>query len=70
MSHVQISRDPLSRVITVRRLISKSERKSCAWCGRPSRFLYGTEKDGLYSKILYDDRQFCSLICRNTYYER
>ena len=44
--YVSINRDPFSRFDTIRQTIPKDERKSCAWCGRPGRFRYGSLNDG------------------------
>ena len=41
-----VSRDSFARADVVRRLVPKSQRKSCEWCGsRPGKFQYGWDED-------------------------
>ncbi|WP_419663863.1 uncharacterized protein Dvar_40920 [Desulfosarcina variabilis str. Montpellier] len=66
--YVTISRDPFGRFDTIRQTILKDERKSCAWCGRPGRFRYGSLNDGLTTQPHFDQETFCSIGCRRAYH--
>jgi len=62
-----IATDPFARVDTVRRVCSKG--KECAWCGKPARFNYGFSAHSIGSRTSFDEKSFCSIGCRRSFYE-
>lgn len=64
---VTISHDPFARESTVREKINRHEHKECAWCGRPARFRYGTERDDSPRRATVNPRPFCSRSCARDY---
>jgi len=56
----------LSSGLTFRRfLVPKDERKPCAYCGGPARFIYRWDQGNVLSQKYLDERepQFCSRAC-------
>lgn len=66
---VQLSRDPFARGDVVRKTVSAGP-GGCQWCGQVRKsgrlFRYGWWSDG--GRQTWDDRQFCSVSCRNAFY--
>jgi hypothetical protein len=60
---VTIARDPFARVDTVR---EKAE-GSCAWCGQPAKFRYGSHADGIHTRPNFQKAVFCSRSCERSY---
>lgn len=74
---VQIARDPFARETTYRKIAYPFDvlaHGGCAWCGgfrpttRASLFRYGVERDGLWTRIEWDSKLFCSKECRDSYW--
>jgi len=70
-----ISRDPSSRTELVREVTEN--KGSCDWCGNHRRnpkgkilglFRYGTEPDGLNTRVNWASGTFCSIGCCRTYH--
>lgn len=68
---VQLSRDVFARATLVRKL----ERSSmpCENCGNwrkagPWLFRYGSQPDGLHTRVNWDLRLFCNKACRDAFY--
>jgi len=67
---VSIRRDPFGRGNVIRVSVVPSDRKACAWCGgSPGRFTYGWLDDDKTRPTL-DNRSFCGMDCRLSYYTR
>lgn len=61
MNRVTVSRDPFARCETVRRLVRVDV--ECAGCARRARFQYGTEADGIRTRVHWSPVLTCSLAC-------
>lgn len=61
MKRVTVSRDPFARCETVRRKVETN--LECPGCTRRARFQYGTEHDGIGSRVHWDPLLVCSLSC-------
>lgn len=65
----QISRDPFARSTTMRRTMPPRA-DGCAWCGSLNRFgnlyQYGTEQDGLRSRVDWHAGLYCSKPCHDS----
>jgi len=61
MRTVTISRDPFARSETVRRVVVTDH--ECAACTRRARFQYGTEFDGIGTRVSWSPVLVCSLAC-------
>lgn len=71
----QVSRDPFARTTLMRQSISHSgitASMKCAWCGNLNRygglFMYGTEPDGVSTRINWHKGLFCSKGCHDCYH--
>lgn len=69
-----ISRDPFARTELVREVTEN--KGECDWCGSRRRspkgnilglFRYGTEADGLYTRVNWASGHFCSIGCCRAY---
>lgn len=58
MRTVTISRDPFARCETVRRLVRVDVE-----CARRARFQYGTERDGIGTRVSWSPVLVCGLAC-------
>ena len=56
-----VSRDPFARCEVVRRVVKTN--LECPGCTRRARFQYGTEFDGIGSRVHWDPLLVCSLAC-------
>lgn len=61
MKRVTISRDPFARCETVRRIVKTN--LECAGCARRARFQYGTERDGIGTRVSWSPVLVCGLAC-------
>ena len=71
MATTQISHDAFARFTIERRLVETTQ--DCAYCGQPRRggsklFQYGTEPDGISTKINWHKGLFCSKPCHDIYH--
>lgn len=75
-STVQISRDPFARTTLERRVVKTND--TCSWCGQHRNFMgrplanlfeYGTEPDGVASRINWHAGLFCSRSCHDSYHQ-
>jgi len=65
---VTVKRDPFARGSLMRRIVPRTDRKPCAWCGYwPGKYQYGWHADEK-SRPAWEDRCFCSISCRDAYY--
>ena len=68
--YTEIKHDGFARYSIIRRLSETN--KTCGWCGSKRKsgklFNYGTLSDGFGARPQFDDEDFCSLSCHNTYY--
>lgn len=72
-NYVQVRRDPFAREDLMREAIgAKMHSTTCAWCGQTRKhgglFHYGVSRDDR-PEIAWDSKLFCSIGCRDTYYE-
>lgn len=76
---VAIRHDAFGRYEIVRRTESTLGNlvKDCRNCGNPrvrrnkslpTLFRYGFQQDGVYTQVAWDDKLFCSIQCRDSYY--
>jgi hypothetical protein len=56
-----VSRDPFARCETVRRVVRVDV--ECAGCARRARFQYGTEADGIRTRVSWSPVLVCSIQC-------
>lgn len=69
MTTVQIRHDAFARGSVIRETVIKRYRSECAWCGTgEGRFRYGWARDDRNNGGDFDTKAFCSLSCRNAYY--
>lgn len=59
-----LSHDPFTRQSVVR----ERAKGECTWCGTPAKYRYGTEDDGVYTRINWSKGQFCNLKCWHSYH--
>jgi len=63
MNIISISRNPFARSNTVRQKASGT----CAWCGQPAKFRYGTHADGITTRACWQKQVFCGRCCERTF---
>lgn len=67
----EIFHDAFARFAQVR-VTKKVKNADCAFCGNTNRkgnlYLYGIEYDDKPSVIHWDNKSFCSIECRRSYY--
>ena len=56
-----VSRDPFARCEVVRRVVRVDV--ECAGCARRARFQYGTEADGIRTRVSWSPVLVCSIQC-------
>ena len=61
MKTVTVNRDPFARCEVVRRVIRVDV--ECAGCARRARFQYGTEADGIWTRVSWSPVLVCSIQC-------
>ncbi len=61
MNRVTVSRDPFARCEVVRRVVRVDV--ECAGCTRRARFQYGTEADGIRTRVHWSPVLVCGLSC-------
>ena len=61
MKRVTVSRDPFARCEVVRRTVKTN--LECPGCTRRARFQYGTEFDGITTRVHWSPVLVCGLAC-------
>jgi hypothetical protein len=76
-----LSRDSFARITYYRESVHVEEfnHSTCKWCGNPGKsivnnervlYRYGYEKDGIYTRVQFDNGLFCCKSCHDDYHNQ